>query len=295
MRPSVQVIPSPDKSMFNLMRITIQRVRKERLAQVAGSLTFTTLLSIVPLLAVSLALLSRFTAFHRFERAIDEYVVKGLLPADISRTILGYLTLFAANARSLTWVGALSLLFTAVALLLTVENALNQMWQVKRNRPFARRVGMYLLMLAAGPPVLGLSLWATSYVLGVSMGLIGALPPSLSFVLGMGPPTLGMAALTALFRFVPNAKVAWSHAVSGALIATIALEMGKRGFAAYIVQLPTYRAVYGAFAAFPLFLIWMYFSWLVTLIAGMIAANLALKPRNATRNGAAAGAPGRRQ
>ena len=281
--------------MFTLTRLTIHRARKERLPQVAGSLTFTTLLSVVPLLAVSFALLSRFTAFHRFERAIDEYVMKGLLPADISRTILGYLSLFAANARSLTWIGALSLLFTAVALLLTVENALNQMWQVKRNRPFLRRVGMYLLMLTAGPPVLGLSLWATSYVLGVSMGLIGVLPSSLSFVLGMGPPMLSMAALTALFHFVPNAKVPWSHAVVGGLIATVSLEMGKRGFAAYLIRLPTYRAIYGTFAAFPLFLLWMYFSWLVTLVAAMIAANLALKPRRAAKNGAAAGASARRQ
>jgi len=281
--------------MLNLLRITIDRARKERLAQVAGSLTFTTLLSVVPFLAVSLALLSRFTVLHRFERAIDEYVMKGLLPAEISRSILGYLNLFAANARSLTWAGALSLLVSAVALLLTVENALNQMWQVKRNRPFLRRVGMYLLMLAAGPPVLGLSLWATSYLLGASMGLVGALPPSMSFVLGMGPPTLCMAALTALFHFVPNSRVPWSHAIAGGLIASVALELGKRGFAAYLVQLPTYRAVYGAFAAVPLFLLWMYFSWLVTLIAAMIAANLALKPRRATRNGAAAGAAGRRR
>ena len=281
--------------MFNLMRITVQRVRKERLAQVAGSLTFTTLLSLVPLLAVSLALLSRFTVLHRFERAIDEYVVKGLLPAEISRTILGYLSLFAANARSLTWAGALSLLFTAVALLLTVENALNQMWQVKRNRPFLRRVGMYLLVLAAGPPVLGLSLWATSYVLGTSMGLMGALPPSMSFVLGMGLPMLGMAALAALFHFVPNTRVPWSHAVAGGLIASVALELGKRGFAAYLVQLPTYRAVYGAFAAFPLFLLWMYFSWLVTLAAAMLASNLSIKPRRANKTRAAAGASERRR
>lgn len=281
--------------MFNLLRLTIHRVRKERLAQVAGSLTFTTLLSVVPLLAVSLALLSRFTAFHRFERAIDEYVMKGLLPADISRTILGYLGVFTANARSLTWAGALSLLFTAVALLLTVENALNQMWQVKRNRPFFRRVVMYLLVLTAGPPVLGLSLWATSYVIGVSMGLIGVLPPSLSFVLDMGQPMLTLAALATLFHFVPNAKVPWSHAVAGGLVATVALEMGKRGFAAYLVKLPTYKAVYGSFAAFPLFLLWMYFSWLVTLIAAMIAANLALKPQRTTKQGAASGASVRRQ
>jgi membrane protein len=281
--------------MFSLMRLTIARARKERLAQVAGSLTFTTLLSVVPLLAVSLALLSRFTALHRFERAIDEYVIAGLVPTEISRSILGYLGLFAANARSLTWAGVLSLLVTAVALLLTVENALNQMWQVKRNRPFLRRIGMYLLVLTAGPPVLGLSLWATSYVLGLSMGLAGPLPQSLSFMLGMGPPLLDLVALTALFHFVPNAKVPWHHAIVGGLIASVALELGKRGFAAYLGQLSTYQAVYGAFAVFPLFLLWMYFSWLVTLVAAMIAANLSLKPRRTTRNGAEAGASARRQ
>jgi membrane protein len=278
MRPAA---PMPTTPMIHLVRITIDRVRKERLPQVAGSLTFTTLLSLVPLTAVSLALLTRFAVFHRFEHAIDEYVMKGLLPADISRTILDYLDTFAANARSLTWVGLLFLLFGAVSLLLTVENALNQMWQVKKNRPFFKRVGIYVAMLAVGPPVLGLSLWAMSYVLGVSMGLIGVLPPSLSFVLEMGPPMLCMAALTALFRYVPNAKVPWLHAIAGALIASAAIELGKRGFAAYLVKVPSYKAVYGAFAAFPLFLLWMYFSWLVTLIAAMIAANLAVKRRRA--------------
>jgi membrane protein len=268
--------------MIGFVRLTIERVRKERLPQVAGSLTFTTLLSLVPLFAVSFALLARFSVLHRFEGAIDDFVVKGLLPADISRTILGYLQVFSTNARGLTWVGSLSLLFAAVALLLTVENALNQMWQVKKNRPFFTRVGMYLLMLAVGPPVLGLSLWATSYVLGASMGLIGALPPSLSFILDMGPPLLSLLGLTALFHFVPNAKVPWSHAIVGGLVASTALELGKRGFTAYLVKLPTYKAVYGGFAAFPLFLLWMYFSWLVTLVSAMIAANLAVKrPRSA--------------
>jgi membrane protein len=269
--------------MFSLMRTTIQRVRKERLPQVAGSLTFTTLLSLVPLFAVSFALFTLFPVFHRFERAIDDYVLKGLLPEDISRTILKYLSLFAANARSLTWMGLLCLLAAAVSMLLTVENALNQMWQVKRNRPFLKRVGMYLLALAIGPLVLGLGLWATSYVLGASLGLVEGLPPSLSFVLGLGPAMLGMAALTAVFHFVPNARVPWSHAALGGLIGSAALELGKRGFAAWLVKLPTYKAVYGAFAAFPLFLLWMYFSWLVTLVAAMVAANLALQRRRPVR------------
>jgi membrane protein len=260
--------------MFSLIRLTVQRARKERLAQIAGSLTFTTILSIVPLLSVSFALFTRFPAFRRFEDAIDEYVLKTMLPADVARTVLKYLSQFAANASSLTLVGSLFLLLTAIAMLLTVENALNQIWNVKRNRPFLKRVGMYLLMLAAGPPAIGVSLWATSTLLGASMGLIGTLPPSARFVLDMGPMVLAAAGLASLFPFVPNARVRRRDALVGGVLAAIALELGKRGFAAYLLKMPTYKAVYGAFATFPVFLLWIYFSWLVTLTAALLTANL---------------------
>jgi membrane protein len=261
--------------MISLTLLTIRRAREERLAQVAGSLTFTTVLSIVPFLAVSFALFTRFPIFSRLEKAIEEYLLQSLLPADISRTVLKYLSQFAANANGLTLVGSLFVLLTAIAMLLTVENALNQIWKVKRNRPFLKRVGMYLMMLAVGPPALGASLWATSYVVGASIGLIGTVPPSVKFVLNLGPVVLGMVGLTCVFYFVPNTKVRRRDAIAGGLIASIAFELGKRGFAAYLLKVPTYKAVYGAFAAFPVFLLWVYFSWLVTLTAALITANLA--------------------
>jgi len=265
--------------MFSLTRLTIQRARKERLPQVAGSLTFTTLLSIVPLLAASFVLFTQFPVFRRFKDALQEFLLSRLFPADIARTVLKYLNQFASNASSLTWVGSLFLLGTAIAMLLTVENALNQMWEVRKNRPFFKRVGLYLLMLVVGPPVLGLSLWATSYLLGNSKGLIGALPPSLAFVLDLGPLMLGVIALTSMFYLVPNTKVRLRDAAAGGLIASMAFELGKRGFTAYLVKVPTYKALYGAFATLPMFLLWVYFSWLVTLVAAMLAANLALTRR----------------
>ena len=265
--------------MFSLTRLTIQRARKERLPQVAGSLTFTTLLSIVPLLAASFVLFTQFPVFRRFKDALQEFLLSRLLPADIARTVLKYLTQFASNASSLTWVGSLFLLGTAIAMLLTVENALNQMWEVRKNRPFFKRVGLYLLILVVGPPVLGLSLWATSYLLGNSKGLIGALPPSLAFVLDLGPLLLGVIALTSMFYLVPNTNVRLRDAAAGGLIASMAFELGKRGFTAYLVKVPTYKALYGTFATLPMFLLWVYFSWLVTLVAAMLAANLALTRR----------------
>ena len=274
--------PAQSRPMLTLLRLTIERARKERLAQVAGSLTFTTLLSVVPLLAVSFALFIRFPGvFKRFETAIEEVLLKALLPGDIARTVLKTLHQFATNASGLTWVGSLFLLATSLAMLLTVENALNQMWQARRNRPFLRRVGLYLVMLAVGPPALGISLWATSTLVSASLGWIGALPHTLAFVLDLGPLLLAAAVLGALFRFVPNAKVPASDAIAGGLLGGIGFELGKRGFAAYLVKLPTYQAVYGAFAALPIFLLWLYFSWLVTLVAAMITANLARTRRAA--------------
>ena len=261
--------------MLNLTRLTLRRAREQRLAQVAGSLSFATVLSAVPFFAVSFAVFTHFPIFERFEKAIEDHLLKGLLPAEISRTVLKHLNHFAANASGLTWLGSAFVLLTAIAMLFTVENALNQIWDVKKPRPFLKRVGVYLVMLALGPPLLGVSLWATSYVAGVSLGLIGTVSPTVRWVLDLGPVVLAAAGLAGLYYFVPNTRVRRRDAIAGGAIAGIGFELGKRGFAAYVVKIPTYKAVYGAFAAFPVFLLWVYCSWLITLGAALVCANLA--------------------
>jgi membrane protein len=257
-----------------VLQLTLRRAREERLVQAAGSLTFTTVLSLAPLLAASFALFMRIPAFRRVGLAIQEHLLTGLLPPDIARTVLKYLGRFAANAGAQTWVGSAFVLFTALAMLFTVENVLNRIWQVKKDRPLFKRLAMYLLMLLVGPPALGASLWATSYVLGASAGVVARMSPSWSFVLNLGPVVLGTIGLASLFYFVPNTQVRRRDAIAGGLLASIAFELGKRGFAAYLAQVPTYRTVYGAFAALPVFLLWVYFSWLVTLAAALVTANL---------------------
>lgn len=260
--------------MFTLSRLVLRRARQERLPQVAGALAFTTLLSVVPLLAVSLALFMRVPVFGRFQAAIEQHLLTSLLPVEISRTVLGQLHRFAANAGSLTWLGSLFLLGAAIAMLITVENAFNRIWNVRRGRPMLRRVGLYLLLLLVLPPALGLSLWATSTLLSASLGWIGPLPPDARFVLDLGPALLLWACLAGLYHYLPNTTVRRRDAIVGAALASIALELGKRGFTAYLLKIPTYQAVYGAFAVFPLFLLWIYYSWLVTLAAALVAASL---------------------
>jgi membrane protein len=260
--------------MLNLTRSTIRRAVQVRLPQVAASLTLTVALSIVPLVAVSFAAFKHFPVFRPLEMAIEQHLLKSLLPADLSRTVLKYLHLFADNASGLTLLGSLSLLAAAVMMLHTLEGALNQMWDVKKARPLPRRLGLYLMMLALGPALVGASLWATATLLGASMGLIRSVPPPLAFVLDTGPAALCSIGLASLFRLLPNAQVRWRDAIVGGVLGGIALELGKRGFAAYLIQGSAYRSVYGAFATLPVFLLWLYFSCLVTLSAALVTAHL---------------------
>jgi len=260
--------------MIDLTRSTMRRAAQVRLPQVAAGLTLTIALSIAPLAAVSFAFLSRVPVFRPLELAIEQHLLTSLLPADISHTVLKVLHQFAANASGLTLAGALFVLAAAVMMLLTLENALNQMWGVKKPRPLLRRIGLYLLLLAAGPVLLGAGLWASASLFGASMGLVRSLPPWLAFALELGPVALCSAVLAIAFHVLPNAPVRWLHAIVAGVLGGIALELGKRAFAAYLIHGPIYQSLYGALATLPVFVLWVYFSCVVTLSAALVAAYL---------------------
>jgi len=260
--------------MIDLTRATLQRAAQVRLPQVAAGLTLTIALSLAPLAAVSFALLKRVPALRPLELAIEQHLLTSLLPADISRAVLKVLHQFAANASGLTLAGALFVLAAAVLMWLTFENALNQMWGVKKPRPLLRRMGLILALLAAGPLLVGAGLWASASLIGASMGLVRSPPPWLAFALALGPVALCSATLAIVFQLLPNAPVQWRHAIVAGVLGGIVLELGKRAFAAYLIHGPVYRSLYGALAALPVFLLWVYFSCLVTLGAALVAAHL---------------------
>ncbi|WP_233259534.1 YhjD/YihY/BrkB family envelope integrity protein [Ramlibacter sp. WS9] len=259
------------RSQGSLASLIVRRGREERLAQAAGGLTFATVMSMVPLLAVSFALFARVPALRPTGEAIREHLLRGLLPADITKTVLKHLAQFTGNTSGLTWVGFGVLLLSALALLLSVENTLNRIWLAKKPRPFLRRLALYIGLLLTGPVIIGASLWATSYLLANARGLAATL----------GPLALGAAGFTCLFRFVPHTAVRWRDAIAGGLLAGIAFELGKRGFAIYLANMPAYRTIYGAFAPLLAFLLWVYYSWFITLGAALAGACLPRAGRSA--------------
>ena len=260
--------------MSNLISLIVRRGREERLAQGAGGLTFTTVLSLVPVLVVGFAFFTRVPALRRTGEALREHLLRALLPPEITKAVLHQLAQFTGNAAGLTLAGSLFLVLSALGLLLSVENALNRIWKVRKPRPLLRRLGLYAALLLTAPVLVGASLWATTSLLAASTDVISARPPWLGHALNLGPVVLGAAAFACLYRFVPHANVRRRDAIAGGLLAGAAFEFGKRGFAMYLASAPTYRTVYGAFAPLLAFLVWVYYSWFVTLAAALVSANL---------------------
>ncbi len=257
---------------FDTLRTLRIRFREDRLGLTAGSLTFTTLIALVPLVTVMLAVFTAFPMFAGFESALEKYFLQNLVPNSIAGPVLRSLTQFAAKARGMGTVGLLLLVATALALVLTIDRTLNAVWRVRRPRSIAQRILVYWAGLTLGPLVLGVSLSLTSYAVSASRGLVGRLPGGVGLLLELMQFTLFAGATAALFHFVPNTVVRWRHAWAGGLFVAVALEIAKKGLAWYVDSVPTYSAVYGAFATVPIFLLWIYLSWVIVLLGAVIAA-----------------------
>jgi len=249
-----------------------QRFREDRLGLTASSLTFTTLIALVPLVTVMLAVFTAFPMFATFQVALQKYFLQSLVPDSIAKPVLGALTQFATKANRLGTVGLVLLVLTALALILTIDRTLNAIWRVRKPRPIAQRVLVYWAAVTLGPLLLGVSLSITSYAISASQGFVGAMPGGVSLLLGSLEFALLAAAMSGLFHYVPNTYVRWRDALAGGLFVAMGFELAKRGFAWYIASVPTYSTVYGAFATVPIFLIWIYLGWVIVLLGAVIAA-----------------------
>ncbi|MGC9162097.1 MAG: YihY family inner membrane protein [Thiomonas sp.] len=254
------------------LRTLATRFAQDNLAQTAASLTFTTLISLVPLLTVALAVFTAFPAFDRLQGQLQAHLAQQMLPEGLSDKVTHYLSDFAARAKGLGVVSVIFLILTATSMMLTVDRALNAIWRTPRPRPLAQRVLIYWAGFTLGPLVLGASIGLMSYVAGAHRGLLHHLPGGASVLLSLASWALMAVALAAMFRFIPNTEVQWRDALTGGVVAALAFSLGGRALAWYFSSVTTYTAVYGTFAALPLLLLWIDFSWLAVLVGAMIAA-----------------------
>ncbi|WP_439898021.1 YihY family inner membrane protein [Aquabacterium humicola] len=257
---------------FETVKMLRHRFREDHLGLTASSLTFTTLIGLVPLATVTLALFSAFPMFGRFQLALQQYLIQSLVPDTIARPVLQALTQFAAKASRLGSVGLIVLGLTALALVFTIDRTLNGIWRVNKPRPLAQRVLVYWAAMTLGPLLLGASLTLTSYAISASKGIVGELPGGVSLLLGLVEFGLLATGMAGLFRFVPNTHVQWAHAWAGGLFVAVGFEIAKRLLAWYVAAVPTYSVVYGTFATLPIFLLWIYLGWVIVLLGAVIAA-----------------------
>ena len=254
--------------------VLAERFRDARLGVSASSLTFTTVLALVPLFAVGLAVFAAFPLFGKFQDTIQRWLIESLVPESIARQVLGYLTQFSRKASRLGSMGLVAVLLSALALMVTIERTLGQIWRVNRQRPLAQRVLLYWSAITLGPLLLGASLVITSYLMSASRDVVDALPEFLRWLLDSFEFVLLALCLSGVYFYVPYTAVRWRHALTAGLMGTLGIELAKKLLTLYLAQIPTYSAIYGAFAAVPILLVWIYVAWVVVLLGAVVAASL---------------------
>ena len=254
------------------LRHLVARANEDNLDQIAGSLTFLTLLAIVPFITIGLALFAALPVFADFKTAIADFLQDGLLPEETSDIVMEHIANFAANAAQMTLAGIAVLCLTAFMLMQRIEKSFNQIWRVPQGRSPGRRLFIYTAALVLGPILIGGSLAATTFLVSASMGLLPAMIGFDKLILGLFPAVMTALAFTLLYHTVPNCPVRWRQALTGGVLAAAAFELMKILFGLYVAAFPSYQLIYGAFAAIPIFLIWIYLSWVITLVGALVVA-----------------------
>ncbi|MFZ4472356.1 MAG: YihY family inner membrane protein, partial [Limnohabitans sp.] len=258
----------------NTARVVALRFREDRLGQTAGSLTFTTLIALVPFVTVALAVFTVFPMFSDFQAVVQKRLVESLVPDNISRQVLGYLTLFANKASRLGAAGVTALILSALALVFTIDRTLNAIWRVKKRRPFAQRLLLYWTALTLGPLLMGVGIVMTTQFVSFSQDFTSAAFGNVGWLLSSLEYGLFVWGVAALYRYVPYTQVPWSHALVGGVWVVAAITVARNVLAYFFGKMSTYSMVYGAFATLPILFVWIYLAWTIVLMGAVFVANL---------------------
>lgn len=279
----------PGYDVFGFLGFVLRRYQQDQCLQTAGSLTFTTLLALVPFLTIMLMILSAFPVFNELISQVKLMLLTNLVPASASKVITVYMKQFSENATRLTAVGVVSLVITAWMLILTIERAFNDIWRAREPRSLFRSVVLYWAAMTLGPFLAGASLSLTSWVFSESADYAQHVPFIGMALIDGGPWVLSVLAFSLLYYAVPNCHVPWRHALIGGTVGAVLFELAKKGFALYIKAFGSYKLVYGAFAIIPIFLLWVYVVWSTILFGAVLTATLSYWQHGAWRRRMVAG------
>ncbi len=259
---------------YRFLLFVYRRFDADDSGQTAASLTYTSLLAIVPLITIALTIISAFPAFRGISASFKTFLLQNMVPETASKVITVYMMQFSANAGKLTLIGIAALAVTALLLMQTIEHALNNIWHVQTRRGLMQRLLIYWALLTVGPILIGAGLYASSYLAGLAIGIVHEIHGLRLFLLKFVPAVLTVTAMSLLYLLVPNRYVPTRHAWIGGLVAGLLFEAVKLLFSGYVSHFPSYTMIYGAFAALPLFLLWIYLSWITVLIGATLTAAL---------------------
>lgn len=260
-------------TFIGFWQFLFRRFIDNRGANTAAALTYTTLFAVVPMMTVTFSMLSAIPAFQGTGEQVQSFIFRNFVPS-AGETLQQYLSGFTEQARQLTWIGVVVLAATAFWMLVTIEKAFNTIWRVRQPRRGVSSFLLYWAILSLGPILLGGGFAISTYITSLSLisgpdALLG-----IKTLLTFMPLLFSVAAFTLLYATVPNAQVPLKHAWLGGLFAAVLFEVAKMLFGLYVQLFPSYQLVYGAFATVPLFLLWIYLSWLIVLFGAELACNL---------------------
>ncbi len=251
-----------------------RRFGEDRCLRMAAGLSYTSLLAIVPLTAIAFSMLAAFPVFSGVRESLQEVMFANLLPssAEASRE---YFDMFVKNTTSLSAVGIVALAATAVLLLGTIEADLNAIFRVARPRALLPRLLVFWALLTLGPLLLGASFSLSTYFFAATewLGIDTAKGP-LGFAATLVPTLMIFMLLTIFYMVIPNRPVGFIAALVGGVLAGLAFTVLRKTFGWYVVTFPTYQNIYGALSVVPIFLVWMYLSWLVVLVGAVLTASM---------------------
>ncbi|NMP81312.1 virulence factor BrkB family protein [Pseudoalteromonas arctica] len=237
----------------------------------AGYLAYVTLLSLVPLIAVGVAIFSAFPGFESTRMEIESFLFTNFVPTSTD-VIREHISSFAGNANQMTAVGIGFLAAIALLLIRNVDATLNRIWRIKKKRPMMISFAVYWMVLSLGPMLLGASIGVTSYIVSLVSFADQGIPGFSGFLLKLLPYGISMVGFIMLYTLVPNTRVSFRAAIPGAFFAALLFELTKKGFALYISHFPSYEVIYGAVATIPILFVWVYLSWVVVLLGAEFTA-----------------------